>query len=338
MVELKHNRICELLNVRYPIIQAPMNWITGAELAAVVSNAGGLGTLGPNAGYKTVTRDVAVTGERLRSQIRKVKSITGKPFAVNFPVGVGEGRKYSRRCVEVALEEGIPIAIVSVGPPDVYTRMLKDAGTKILHAVSTADHARKAEDAGVDGIICEGYEGGGHKGLTELTTMTLIRLASEAVKIPIVAGGGIADTRGMVAALALGADGVYMGTRFMAALESDAHPKVKEAIVQCENVCTVSIPKSMILGRNLRNDFTKRYLEMRAAGASVKELQEFLDADKHSEHQALVLGETEEAEIPCGQIAGLISNVISAAEIVQNMVDGIPAVLNELNSKLTWQE
>ena len=145
---MKENRLCELLGIRYPIVQAPMNWITGADLAAAVSNAGGLGTLGPNAGATTVTSDVTETGERLRAQVRKVKSLTDKPFAVNFPIGMEGvemsegGRKYSRRCVEVALEEGMPVAITSVGPPNVYTQVLKDAGVIVLHAVSTASQAR----------------------------------------------------------------------------------------------------------------------------------------------------------------------------------------------------
>jgi enoyl-[acyl-carrier protein] reductase II len=146
-----------------------MNWITGADLAAAVSNAGGLGTVGPNAGANVITTDVAETGERLRRQIKKAKSLTSKPFAVNFPVGmegveVAEvGRKYSQRCIEVALEERIPVAITSVGSPSVYTKILKDAGVKVLHAISTVTQAKKAEGAGVDAVICEGYEGGGHK-------------------------------------------------------------------------------------------------------------------------------------------------------------------------------
>ena len=158
---MKGNRICQLLGIRYPIVQAPMNWITGADLVAAVSNAGGLGTLGPNAGADTITRDVVETAERLRRQIRKVKSLTDKPFSVNFLVGyegleMSEvGRKYSQRCIEVALEEGIPVATTSVGPPQVYTRLLKDAGVKVLHAVSIARQARKAEEAGVDAVICE---------------------------------------------------------------------------------------------------------------------------------------------------------------------------------------
>lgn len=227
-----NNRLCELPGIRYPIIQAPMNWVSGTDLAAAVSNAGGLGTLGPNAGADTITADIELTAQRLRSQIRKVKEHTEKPFAVNIAVGVGEERKYSQRCVEVALAEAIPVAIVSVGSPDVYTKVLKNAGVKVLHAVSTLRHAKKAEEQGVDAVICEGFEAGGHKGFTELTTFVLIPMVADSVKIPVVAGGGIADARGFPAALVLGAEGAYMGTRFMATHESNAHHKVKEAVVK----------------------------------------------------------------------------------------------------------
>jgi NAD(P)H-dependent flavin oxidoreductase YrpB (nitropropane dioxygenase family) len=337
---MKGNRLCHLLNIRYPIIQAPMNWITGAELAAAVSNAGGLGTLGPNAGSKTVTRDVGETGERLRSQIRKVKALTNKPFAVNFPVGaegveaVEGGRKYSQRCIEVALEEGIPVAITSVGSPSVYTRVLHDAGVKVLHAVSTAAQAKKAEDAGVDAVICEGYEGGGHKALTELTTMVLVPMVASAVSIPIIAGGGICDARGLVAALALGADGVYMGTRFIATHESDAHPKVKRAIIDAQDACTVSIRKWIVYGRDLKNAFTERYLEMQHRGASDEELLRFLD--EHSMYRALVQGDVQEGELPCGQDAGMIDEVLYAAEVIKKMVAQLMPVLEDLRDRVSF--
>ncbi len=330
---MDRNRICELLDIRYPIVQAPMNWISGADLAAAVSNAGGMGSLGPNAGAKTLTADVGLTGERLREQIKKVKSLTDKPFAVNINIGVGEGRKYSQRCVEVALEEGFPVAILSVGSPEVYTKTLKDTGVKVLAAISTTKHARKAEEIGVDGVICEGYEAGGHKGFTELTTFVLVRMVADAVKIPVLAGGGIADARGVLAALALGADGVYMGTRFMAARESDSHPNVKDALVKAEDACTIGVPKDFMLARDLRNQFTQKYLEMKAAGAPQQELNKYLN--EHSQYQSQVLGEADTAEVCCGQVAGLIKEVISAAEIVGDIVNHVPAELQALRKKLS---
>jgi enoyl-[acyl-carrier protein] reductase II len=285
-----------------------MNWITGADLAAAVSNAGGLGTVGPNAGANVITTDVAETGERLRRQIKKAKSLTSKPFAVNFPVGmegveVAEvGRKYSQRCIEVALEERIPVAITSVGSPSVYTKILKDAGVKVLHAISTVTQAKKAEGAGVDAVICEGYEGGGHKALTELT-----------------------------AALALGADGVYVGTRFIVTRECDAHPNVKQAVLRAHDACTVSITKWIMFARDLKNAFTQKYLEMQAARASGEELLQFLN--KHTMYQALVQGDTEDGELPCGQDAGMIDDLPSAAEVIENMVAEIAPVFEELKGK-----
>jgi enoyl-[acyl-carrier protein] reductase II len=337
--DIRGNRLCNLLEIEHPIIQAPMNWITGADLAAAVSNAGGLGTLGPNAGATTITTDITETGERLRRQIRKVKSLTDKPFAVNFPVGIEgikqseAGREFSQRCIEVALEEGIPIAITSVGPPNIYTHVLKDAGVKVLHAISTAAHAIKAEDTGVDGIICEGYEGGGHKALTELTTMTMIPMARDTVKIPIVAAGGIADARGFVAALSLGADGVYMGTRFIATKECDAHPKVKEAVIHGFDTCTVSINKWMMVGRDLRNSFTQQFSEMRESAAPIENLLQFMK--EHTIYDALIQGDIDLGELPCGQIAAIITELESAGDVVRNIIAELPIVIDILKSKNT---
>ncbi len=335
---MKGNRLCQLLGIRYPIVQAPMNWITGADLAAAVSNAGGLGTIGPNAGAKTITTDVAETGERLRREIRKIKGLTDKPFAVNFPIGMEgieqseAGRKYSQRCVQVALEEGIPVAITSVGSPTVYTKVFKDVGVKVLHAVSTPSHAEKAEQMGVDVVVCEGHEGGGHKAVTELTTIAMIPMVADRVKIPILAAGGIADARGVAAALALGADGVFAGTRFIATHECDAHPKVKEALVKCSDVCTMSINKWLVTERALKNAFTQKYAEMQAKGTSVEELLRFLS--EHSMYRGLVQGDIDEGEVPCGQDAGMITRLQSAAEVVESMMGDLPAVLERAKAKV----
>jgi len=327
------NRICELLSIRYPIIQAPMNWVSGADLAAAVSKAGGLGTLGPNAGADSITADVELTGERLRDQIQRVRSLTQKPFAVNIPIGVGDSQRFSRRCVDVVIEEKVPAVIVSVGRPEVYTKELKQTGIKVLHAVSTANHARKAEKAGVDAVICEGFEAGGHKGFTELTTLALTPLVADAVKKPVVAGGGIADARAVMAVLGLGADAVYIGTRFMITRESDSHPQVKEAVVKGEDACTVSLPKEFMLARDLQNSFTREYLGLRAKGASSKELADFLR--DHSQYHAQHLGDAEGAEICCGQGAGLIGRVETAEEVIQGIVKNILSRFTELKEKLT---
>ena len=327
-----NNRICELLGIRYPIIQAPMNWVSGADLAAAVSNSGGLGTIGPNAGAGDITQDVEETAERYRVQIRKLTNMTRAPYAVNIPVGFGDMVKYSKRIVDVAIEEKIPVAIISVGKPDVYTRVLQEAGIKVLHAVSTVRHAKKAEAVGVDGVICEGFEAGGHKGFTELTTFVLTPMVADAVNIPVVTGGGIGDARGIMAALALGADGVYMGTRFMATVESESHTRVKEAVVNGTDTCTVSLPKDFMLARDLTNDFTKTYLQMKMSGAEPEELRNYLG--EHSQYRGQHLGDAAEGEICCGQIAGLITEVIPASAIMDEITGNIGSRFEELKHKL----
>lgn len=330
---MSQNRICNLLGIRYPIIQAPMNWVSGAELAAAVSNAGGLGTLGPNAGSKDITPDVEETAERFRTQIKRIKDLTTAPFAVNITVGFNEEQlKFSRKTVAVAIEEKVPVAIVSVGSPGVYTQTLKKAGVQVLHAVSTATHAAKAEAAGVDAVICEGFEAGGHKGFTELTTFVLTPMVADAVQIPVVTGGGVGDARGVMAALALGADGIYMGTRFMATKESESHPRVKEAIVSGKDTCTVSLPKDFMLARDLSNDFTKKYLEMKISGASPEDLNNYLE--QHTQYRAQYIGDADEGEICCGQIAGLIKEVKTAGEVMDDIMGTMTSRFEQLRLKL----
>lgn len=326
------NRICELLGIRYPIIQAPMNWVSGADLVAAVSEAGGLGTLGPNSGAKKITPDVELTGERMRDQIRKVRGLTRAPFAVNIVAGFGEDLKYSKKVVEVVIEETVPVAIVSVGKPDTYTGVLKEAGIKVLHAISTARHGKKAEEVGVDAVICEGFEAGGHKGFTELTTLILTPMVVDAVSVPVVTGGGIGDARGILAALALGADGIYMGTRFMVTRESESHTRVKEAIVKGQDVCTMSVPKDRMLARDLVNSFTKEYMQMKLAGAGPEELNNYLK--QHSQYQAQQLGQADNAEICCGQVAGLITDVQSAGEVMNDVIENLSGRFEELKHQL----
>ncbi len=330
---MRKNRICELLGIQYPIIQAPMNWVSGAELVAAVSNAGGLGTLGPNAGSKDKVWDVDETGERFRTQIKKIKSLTSLPFGANITVGFGELLVYSKKIVDVVIEEEVPVAIVSVGRPDVYTQILQDAGIKVLHAISTARHAQKAEAAGVDAVICEGFEAGGHKGFTELTTFVLTPMVADAVRIPVVAGGGIGDARGMLAAMVLGADGIYMGTRFMATKESYSHPKVKQALVQANDVCTVSLPKDFMLARDLSNDFTQKYLDKKQKGATPEELGLYLS--EHSQYHAQYMGDSDQAEICCGQVAGLINEIQSAEAVLKGVIDNTHKRMADLKTKLS---
>ena len=327
---MKRTRICELLGIEHPIIQAPMNWITGANLAAAVSNAGGLGTMGPNAGATAITQDVTLTGERLRNEIRKAKTLTEKPFAVNFPIGFGEFRAFTDRCIEVALEEGIPVAIVSMGSPEIYTGRLKQAGVRVLHIVASVRHAGKAEGAGVDAVVAQGYEAGGHSGVDELPTLVLVPQVVNAVRIPVIAAGGIADARGVVAALALGAEAVYMGTRFVATHECDAHPDMKQAVVTANDTSTISWGRKLGvgIGRSLRNEFTRKYLEMESSGASFEDLGSLVLA--HPMMNSLVRGDLINSEAPCGAAAGLIKGIVSAREIIESIAAEVPEILAKL--------
>jgi enoyl-[acyl-carrier protein] reductase II len=328
-----------------------MNWVSGADLVAAVSEAGGLGTLGPNSGAKKITPDVELTGERMRDQIRKVRGLTQAPFAVNIVAGFGEDLKYSKKIVEVVIEEAVPVVIVSVGRPDTYTGILKEAGVKVLHAISTARHGKKAEEVGVDAVICEGarhgkkaeevgvdavicegFEAGGHKGFTELTTLVLTPMVVDAISVPVVTGGGIGDARGVLAALALGADGIYMGTRFMVTRESESHTRVKEAIVKGQDACTISVPKDRMLARDLTNNFTREYMQMKLAGASSEELNNYLK--QHTQYQAQQLGQADEAEICCGQVAGLITGVQTAGEVMNDVLENLRDRFEELKLRL----
>ena len=310
-------RMTETFGIQYPIMLAGMNWLTTPKLVAAVSNAGGLGVL---AGQQ-------YTADKLREAIKAIREQTDKPFGINLTLGAG-----ARERIPIVIEEKVPVAIVSVGRPDAYTRTLKDAGMKVLHAISTARHAKTAQRAGVDGVICEGFEAGGHKGFTELTTLVLTPMVVEAVEIPVVAGGGICDAGSVIAALALGADGVYMGTRFMATTESDSHPRVKENIVKGEDVCTVSVPKDKMLARDLGNAFTGKYIEMKQSGADSDELNNYLN--DHSQFHAQHLGMAEDAEICCGQIAGLIPGIQGAGEVVEEISGQIQARFETLRERL----
>ena len=246
-MEMKKTLLCELLGIEYPVIQAPMNWITGAELAGAVSDAGGLGVIGPNAGERTQTNDVVETGERLRRQIRKVKSMTDKPFGVNlmtfFADHADSSKAFSDQCLQVILEERVPVAVLAGSGPKEYTERLKKEQVKVLFRPLQPNivTAREAEEAGVDALIAVGFEAGGHAGYDRIPTLVLIPQIVDAVQIPVVAGGGIVDGRGMAAALALGAQGIFMGTRFVATTECSAHQNVKKAIVDAGDTSTVTV-------------------------------------------------------------------------------------------------
>ena len=346
-------RITSLLGTDYPVILASMAWITDAELAAAVSAAGGLGTIGPNAGMKHVTADVAETGERLREEIRKCRSLTDRPFAVNFVVGVaGFDRKFSDECVRIGVEEKVPVALVSQGSSLVYTPQLKEAGMKVIHVCSTVRHAEKAEAAGVDAVVVSGTEGGGHSGFDQITTLCLVPQVADAVKIPVIAGGGIGDGRGIMAALSLGAEGVYMGTRFIATRECPAHQKAKEVILEAGDTSTIAlrhgkpaVASGVSSGdrgfveerrgsiRLVVNDYLRRM--MVRSDLSYDELfatAESNDAGGSSNRtiDSFIWGNLENTTISAGQVAGLIRDLPTCRELIERMVKEADATLERL--------
>jgi NAD(P)H-dependent flavin oxidoreductase YrpB (nitropropane dioxygenase family) len=350
-------RITEMLGIAYPIIEAPMAWITDADLAAAVSEAGGLGTIGPNAGFKTVTTDVEETGERLRAQIRLCREKTDKPFTVNFVVGVeGLDRQFSDRCVNVGIEERIPIAIVSQGSPLVYTKRLKDAGMKVIQVCSTVRHVKKSEEAGVDAVIVSGTEGGGHSGFDQITTLCLVPQAVDAVKIPVIAGGGIVEARGLMAALSLGADGVYMGTRFIATRECPAHPNVKRAILEATDTSTMAVRHGSPIPRGDRRSGDRGFVEERRGSVRmlindyVKDILSekggvlmYEDALNRSDTgetnresnrtvSAFVLGNLKDNSITAGQGSAMIHDIPSCRELIERMIREAEPVLDRLNA------
>jgi len=317
---MKKTRVCDLLGIEYPIIQGGMTWIANAELAAAVSSAGGFGIISPNAGM-TERADIA---ENLRSQIRKAKSLTDKPFGVNFPLQTPG----CKELIDVAIEEKVPAVTTSAGNPATYTAYLKEAGIKVLHVVASVRHATGAEARGVDAVIAEGYEAGGHNGFDELTTFTLVPQVVDAVKIPVVAAGGIADSRGYIAALALGAEGVQIGTRFVATRECIAHQKAKEAIINALDTGTVISGRKLGPTRGVKNEFVNKILEMESRGATAEELLAFIGAGRA--RQGKLEGDLVNGEVYAGSIAGMIKEIVSAGEVVRSIVEGTEAVIARL--------
>ncbi len=312
-------RVSSLLAIEYPILAGGMNVISNAELAAAVSNAGGLGIITPFAGLMDPTPEKLL--ENLRAQIRLTKSLTRKPFGINFSLSSPIAKDF----VTVALEEGFQVATTSAGSPSVYTKRLKDAGVKVLHLVASVKHAKKAEAEGVDGVIAEGFEAGGHNGNDELPTLVLVPQVVDAVKIPVVAAGGIADSRGVVAAIALGAEGVQIGTRFIATTECIAHLNYKNAIINAPDTGTAITGRSIGgVTRAIKSPFIARLQEMEASGAPAKQILDFIGTER------IRLGELQgdlvEGEVYSGAIAGMIRDIKPAGVVLKEIVDGIPAV------------
>jgi NAD(P)H-dependent flavin oxidoreductase YrpB (nitropropane dioxygenase family) len=317
-------RLCELLDIEYPIIQAPMDWITNAELVAAVSNAGGLGVLGPNAGQRTITTSVEETGERLRREIRKVRALTDKPFGVNlismkssdnFPED-----SFSDKCHQVVLEERVPVVVFVGDAPWTYAPSLQAAGIKVLHRpiVMTSATAVEAERAGVDALVAVGCEGGGHPGSISEPTSVMVPCIVDAVRIPVVAGGGIADGRGVAAALAWGAEGAYIGTRFMATTQCTAHENLKRAVVEAGEESTIILPSALGALRALKGPVMARCQEMQARGCTVHEITETYHAGYMP---GMLEGDRETGTFVCGAGCVLVKRIQDACEVVREIVE-----------------
>jgi enoyl-[acyl-carrier protein] reductase II len=318
---MKRTKICQLLNIEYPILQGGMLWLADAGLAAAVSNAGGLGVISPMAGMDPHGDPI----ENLALQMEKAKELTRKPFGVNIPLDL-------RDCgliMDLVLAQEIPAVITAAGDPRLYTELLQSNKAKVLHVVSSVKHAKVAESAGVDGLIVEGVEAAARNGLDELPLFSLIPQVVDAVGIPVIAAGGIVDSRGMAAAFALGAEGIQMGTRFVAVKECIAHQKYKEAIIQAGDTDTVITCRQLIPSRSLKTtEFTQVLLGMEEAGASVDELREFLG--HAASRRAGLEGDLDNGEAYCGSSAGLITEIIGAGEVVQRLVEGYDEVVKRL--------
>jgi enoyl-[acyl-carrier protein] reductase II len=318
---MKKTRLCDLLGIEYPIIQGGMVWIANAELAAAVSNAGGLGLISPTAGMSRNGDQV----ENLKEQIEIAKSLTSKPFGVNLPI---LNNHQIEELVSTVIDAKVKVVVTAAGNPALYTSRFKEAGIKVLHLVAAVRHAQSAEKRGVDVVIAEGYEAGGHNGLDELTTFTLVPQVVDAVTIPVVAAGGIADARGIVAALALGADGVQMGTLFVATRECAAHQNFKEAILKASDVDTVITGRKLGPTRILKNEVAAKMLEMEAAGASAEELLAFIGSSRSRTGQ--FEGDLANGEAYCGSIAGMIKEIKSVGDVIRNIIDNYERVVTNL--------
>jgi enoyl-[acyl-carrier protein] reductase II len=318
---MKKTRLCNMLGIEYPIIQGGMVWIANGELAAAVSDAGGLGLISPTAGMSRDGDQV----DNLKRQIHIARGLTSKPFGANLPL---LHNPQIEGLIAAAIDEGVEVVVTAAGSPGLYTDRLKEAGIKVLHLVASVRHAQSAEKRGVDGVIAEGCEAGGHNGMDEISTFALIPQVVDAVGIPVVAAGGIADARGVVAALALGADGVQMGTRFVATHECIAHPKFKEAIIQANDNDTIITGRKLGPIRILKNELAATIVEMEGAGASVEELIAFIGSGRSRTGQ--LEGDLAKGETYCGSIAGMIEEIKGAGEVIRSIVDNYETVLDGL--------
>lgn len=317
-------RITELLGIEYPIIAGPMGFISGAELVSAVSNAGGLGIM------------VSTTfgePEDLKEEIKKAKSLTDKPFAVNVTLLPAARPINYEEYFAVALEEGVNIIETSGRSPEPYMKMLKDAKATVMHRATRTRDIITAERAGCDAATILGTEAAGHPGQEEVTSLVRIPIVVDAVKIPVIAGGGIADARGLVAALALGAEGVLMGTRFMASKECPIHPNVKQWMLQLGEADTILIQKSIKnASRVVRTEHTEKILEMENKGATLEELLPMISGQRG--RNAYDIGDVSGASISVGQVVGLIHDVPSVKEIIDSIISEAKLIIERFQDKV----
>jgi len=296
--------ITKLFGIKYPLIQAGMVWVSGYKLASAVSNAGGLGLIGAGSMYPDV----------LQEHIQKCKHATDKPFGVNIPLFYPDLEKI----VKIIIDEGVKIVFTSAGNPKLLTKRFQDNGIKVAHVVSSVKFALKSQEAGVDAVVAEGFEAGGHNGREETTTFTLIPMVKEQLSIPLIAAGGIATGRGMLAAMVLGADGVQIGSRFVASVESSAHQNFKNMVVNTPDGGTELTLKELMPVRLIKNEFYYQVQELYKKKASPEELQNLLGRARSK--KGMFEGDLKEGELEIGQVAGLIHKILPAATIVDEIM------------------
>jgi enoyl-[acyl-carrier protein] reductase II len=316
------NKITQLFNIKYPIIQAGMIWCSGYRLASAVSNAGGLGILGAGSMYPEV----------LREHIQKCKKATDKPFAVNVPMLYPN----IEEIMKIIVDEGVKIVFTSAGNPKTWTSFLKEHGIIVVHVVSSSKFALKAQEAGVDAVVAEGFEAGGHNGREETTTFTLIPMVKEQISIPLIAAGGIATGRGMLAAMVLGADAVQVGSRFAASVESSSHNNFKQTIVDVKEGDTQLTLKELAPVRMIKNKFYQDVQDLYEKCPTTEELKTLLGRARAK--RGMFEGDLVEGELEIGQIAGLIHDIKPAAQIVKDMLDEFEIAQKEVanfNLKMT---
>ncbi|MDA8606042.1 nitronate monooxygenase [Flavobacteriales bacterium] len=315
------NRICSLLGIQHPIIQAGMIWCSGWELASAVSNAGGLGIIGAGSMYPEVLRD----------QIQKCQAATNRPFAVNVPLLYPSIEEHMATIVELK----VPIVFTSAGNPKAWTQHLKSHGIKVVHVVSSVKFGLKAQAAGVDAVVAEGFEAGGHNGREETTTMCLVPAVSEALDVPVIAAGGIGGSRAILAAFALGAEGVQIGSRFVATHESSAHQAFKERVIAAKEGDTALRLKPLTPVRLLDNPFAQQVAAAEANGSDLEALSELLGRGRAK--RGMFEGDLEEGELEIGQVSGQIDAIVPAAQVVEELVQGYHALTHGMTEpRFRW--